>query len=51
MDLKSGELKKCHICAELIKASALKCKHCDKSQVKDKASEELHLHIKNIKNQ
>ncbi|CAN4276813.1 zinc-ribbon domain containing protein [Methylophilaceae bacterium] len=50
LQLKSGDLKKCPACAELIKSDALKCKHCGESQAQDKSVDELQLLIKNLKN-
>lgn len=36
-DLRSGKLKKCHHCAELVKREAVKCRHCGEAIDSDTA--------------
>ncbi len=45
--LRSGNHKRCHVCDEIVKANALKCKHCslifDQAAVEQQRIEEGHM--------
>lgn len=49
-NLLSGVLKKCPVCAELVKSEALKCQHCGGALAVSKNEAGLRNLIHNIKN-